>query len=164
MFGGTQVDGIHFQEIDNFSQVETFVGNQIRFQNWLRKCRNFSASKMIDEYIRLTNIGFNADCPEPPVFLFDEVQILCIETKDVSTSTIARQAVYHTLFTLLLKNLSFVDLDPICICAGTSDGAILNITENSSVNPMVFSLRPLTEEKEYKTYWEEMTLYRNANS
>ena len=106
---------------------------------------------MMDEYIRLTNMAFSVG-PDtdmhntPPVFLFDEVQKLCVPTDNISIydSSASR---YHTLLTLILINIS-TKHQPICICTGTNNGEILSITEGSSIVPQVLSLTPLVQH-----YW-----------
>lgn len=161
LFGGAQVDGIHFEKMVFLSHVATYKGTQRKFNGWLSKCLALSTSDMILEYTRLTNIAFQdteSECSEPPVSLFDEVQAVCEET-DVM-STLPGRVARHTLLTLLLTELS-VSMQPICICTGTNDGGILNITAKSSINPLVLSLTPFIKEAEYTTFWKEVTRFRN---
>ena len=75
LFDGTEVAGINFQKISQFSDVQTFSANQPLFRRWLSKCLKLNTDDMIDEYIRPTNIAFKVDCVAPPVFLLDEIFI-----------------------------------------------------------------------------------------
>jgi hypothetical protein len=61
MFHGTLVNGIYFEEIV-FSNVVSFKGRQDRFHDWKKRCLQFDADGMMDEYIRLTNIAFRVKC------------------------------------------------------------------------------------------------------
>jgi hypothetical protein len=162
LFDGKQVDGINFEEIMLFGNVNTFVGRQSKFNNWIKKWIIASADGMMDEYIRLTNIAFAVDptteCfKTPPVFLLDEVQSLCKPTDIISK--VANDCVKkHTLLSLLLTQLA-TNHRPICICTGTNNGDIISITEMSAIIPQVYSLTPLVND--YWEYWTEMTEYFN---
>jgi hypothetical protein len=116
---------------------------------------------MIEEYMRLTNLAFNRKVDVPPVFLLDEIQKLCVDTEEVSMLRIGDSLKHHTLLTLLLTRLSFGDRKPICICAGTNDGNIFDITDTSSLSPKILRLLPLAKKIEYTSFWEEMTRIEN---
>jgi hypothetical protein len=163
LFARKEVDGIHFEKIQSLSDVTTCKGTQRKFQVWLSNCRLASTREMIAEYIRLTDIAFQdtqRKCPEPPVFLFDEVQVVCKETE--LESTVLGGGPNHTILTIILARLSTGEGQPICICTGTNDGRISKIAANSSIYPQVLSLTCLTEEADYTTYWNELTRFRNA--
>ena len=83
LFARTDVDGIYFEEIPTFGNVSNFVGRQRKFNNWLKALLQASTEKMIDEYIRLTNIAFSANCDSPPVFLLDEIQWLASQNTNI---------------------------------------------------------------------------------
>jgi hypothetical protein len=74
------VDGIHFEEISRIDRIPYFPANQQGFKDWLAKSLELNCDDMISEYIRLTNIAFDADSKTPPVFLLDEIQVLCKDT------------------------------------------------------------------------------------
>jgi hypothetical protein len=142
LFRGTQVDGIHFEFIENFSDIRTFVGRQKKFNDWLLNHRTALVSRMMDEYIRLTNLAFKMSVDAPPVFLLDEVQLVCTETEIRSKTN---KETHHTLLTLILTELA-VDLEPICICTGTNIENVLDITQQSSIVPSMVHLCPLLQE------------------
>ena len=75
LFDRSEVDGIHFQQAE-FNSITDFIGNQIEFNEWKRNCLQFGVDPMIDEYIRLTNIAFKANCMVPPVFLLGNSRIV----------------------------------------------------------------------------------------
>ncbi len=159
MFQGTEVDGIHFEEIKSFSNVINYSGKQSTFNLWIAEWKQSSAERMMDEYIRLTNIAFGKNYMFPPVFLLDEIQRLCVSTEIIS-SYAPDGPKNHSLLSLLLTELAGKHR-PICICTGTNNGNIISITEYSSIIPKIFSLTPLT--KEYVEYWEYMTAFRNSS-
>jgi hypothetical protein len=164
IFNGTQVDGIYFEEIKLFGNVNSFIGRQNQFNLWKKDWIESSADRMIDEYIRLTNIAFAVDerteCfKTPPVFLLDEIQSICIETNVVSTRNVDGVKM-HTWLSLLLTQLAGKHR-PICICTGTNNGNIFSITEMSAIIPEILSLTPLVND--YMEYWTEMTNYYNGN-
>ena len=138
IFQGTQVDGINFQEIMLFKNLESFVGKQLKFRLWLVKWLQSSSEKMMEEYIRLTNIAFGTANDAPPVFLLDEVQFLR-NTTDIISGFGEVKPNMHTRLSLLLTQLAG-KLKPVCICTGTNSGNIISITENSTILPQVLSL------------------------
>ena len=149
IFDGCEVDGMFFSQI-KFDDVALFKGGQDRFNIWKEKCLRLSTDWMIGEYIRLTNIAFSVSCETPPVFLLDEIQLLCDSTMTRS----GFDGEYHTLFSLLLSQLAGKHR-PVCICSGTNNGKILRISEKSSIFPRVLSLTPL--KTGYIQNWNEMT-------
>ena len=161
MFDGTEVDGMHFQEAE-FSGITTFLGNHGKFIDWKRKCLQLGVDRMINEYIRLTNIAFHVDCKSPPVFLLDEIQGLCKPTT-VQSKFQGNQIVYHSYLSLLLTQLAGKH-KPVCICTGTNNGNIIQITEMSRIIPQIVSLSTFFNEDEYNLFWEQMTAYRNSFS
>jgi hypothetical protein len=164
LFAKKEVDGIHFEKIQSLSDVTTCIGTQEKFQRWLTDCRRADTREMITEYVRLTNIAFQdtqSTCPEPPVFLFDEVQVVCKETE--LESKFLGGGTFHTILTIILTQLSSGG-QPVCICAGTKNGHIMNISATTSIAPLVLSLTPLTEEADYTTFWNEVTRFRNAKN
>ena len=159
LFDGTQVDNINFKRIQ-LDNIDSFGGHQKRYNSWIKNCMDKSVEQMIDEYMRLTNLAFEVPLDSsryttPPVFLFDEVQILCKETDLVSNF----YQNYHTFLSLLLTKLS-VKQKPVCICAGTNNGNIVDIAEHSVILPQTLSLTPLVND--YMKYWIEMTNHYNS--
>ena len=154
IFRGCRVDGIYFEEIIKFSKVTDFKGSQPRYNAWKSDCLDLDTDGMIKEYMRLTDIAFGVKCSTPPVFLLDEIQKLCTETNIQSTY----DGSVHTLLSLLLTQLAG-KYWPICICTGTNNGRIMNITDMSRINPKVLSLTPL--KSGYLQNWKEMTSHRN---
>ena len=161
LFDGTEVDGIHFKEAE-FNGITTFLGNHGKFNIWKMNCLKLGVGRMINEYIRLTNIAFNVDCKSPPVFLLDEVQGLCKPTK-VQSKFQGNQIIYHSYLSLLLTQLAGKH-KPVCICTGTNNGNIIQITEMSSIIPQIVSLSTFFKEDEYNLFWKQMTEYRNSSS
>ncbi|KAI8895715.1 hypothetical protein BC833DRAFT_659886 [Globomyces pollinis-pini] len=161
LFDGTQVDGIHFEKI-GFSNVVSFTGSQMRFNFWKKNCLELGADRMIDEYIRLTNIAFGVDCSSPPVFLLDEIQLLLKQTT-VQSKFKDNQVVYHSFLSLLLTQLAGKH-KPVCICAGTNSGNIINITERSKLVPQYVSLTTLHVEGVSEQFWSQRTIYLNKTS
>ncbi|KAJ3338798.1 hypothetical protein HDU83_007910 [Entophlyctis luteolus] len=159
MFRDTVVDGIHFQECE-FEQITFLVARQPKFKNWLSKIWNLSTADVIDEYVRLTNNAFGVSCKTPPVFLLDEIQLLSGRTNIVSK--VGLQGLqYHTYLSLLLTQLAN-SRKPVCICAGTSDGNLLRITEYTTMVPEILSLTTLSAKNEYHTYWAQMTTFASS--
>jgi hypothetical protein len=158
MFDGTQVDGIHFYQTE-FNNVVSFIGRQGRFNSWKKDCLQFGADRMMDEYIRLTNIAFGVNCSSPPVFLLDEIQGLCKPTT-IQSKFKDDQVVYHSFLSFLLTQLAGRH-KPVCICTGTNSGNIINITEKSKIIPQFVSLSTLHNEEDYKTFWDQRTEYMN---
>jgi hypothetical protein len=158
LFKGTVVDGIHFEKINTIPEVAHYVGAQQKFRKWVSRCQGMTTKEMTKEYIRLTKLAFSSPSDDPPVFLFDEVQHLCEPT---SVKSVGAPAKFHTLLTLMLRELVLVVPRPLCICAGTSDGSILNVTDTSTIKPEILSLRTLARQTECVAFWEEMTDYRN---
>lgn len=159
MFHGRQVAGINFEKFDSFSDRE-FDAGQERFNAWIKKCLRLFTEDMIAEYIRLTNIAFrvkegSGQYKTAPVFLFDEIQLLC------RSSGIALGSMMHTWLTLLLNQLGATKYKPICISTGTHDGEIISITEISGILPKALSLTPLVQKGDYEQFWREMTEYKN---
>ena len=66
---------------------------------------------MIAEYIRLTKITFGTDSDFPPVFLFDEIQQLCISTNISAKSTFQYPAKDDVLKQLLSRKKKSKDDD-----------------------------------------------------
>jgi hypothetical protein len=161
MFDGTQVDGIYFEEIV-FSNVVSFKGRQDRFHDWKNSCLQLNADRMMDEYIRLTDIAFRVKCRSPPVFLLDEIQGL-LKPTTVQSMYKNGEVVYHTFLSLLLTQLAGLH-KPVCICTGTNSGNIINITEKSKIIPRFVSLSTLHNEEDYKTFWDQRTKYMNDSS
>jgi hypothetical protein len=162
LFDGRQVDGINFEEIKLFHNVNNFHGRQKKFNSWKLNWIASSADRMIDEYLRLTNIAFAIPSTSerfrtPPVFLLDEIQSICQPTSIISKQ-FKGGVETHTLFSLLLTELAGRHR-PICICTGTNNGDIVSITEMSTIAPQIFSLTPLVND--YLECWNEMTLYLN---
>lgn len=145
MFGGTQVEGIHF-EVCEFGNVELFAGRQPKFNTWKQHCMQKHADRMMDEYIRLTNAAFGVNCDTPPVFLLDEIQGLCKPTSVQSKLEEDGNIVYHSYLTLLLTQLAGKH-KPLCICAGTNSGKIISITERSRIIPHFITLSTPTTQK-----------------
>ena len=156
LFDGCEVDGLFFSQI-KFDDVATCKGDQDRFNIWRKKCLRLSTDRMIGEYIRLTNIAFSVSCATPPVFLLDEVQLLC----DSTTTRSGCDGRYFTIFSLLLSKLAGTH-KPVCICTGTNNGKILKISEKSLMFPKVLSLTPL--KTGYIQNWNEMTNNLNKSS
>jgi hypothetical protein len=161
LFEDTQVGGINFYFIA-FGNVRSKHADQ-EFNAWKSKCLDYGADKMMDEYIRLTNIAFFGQqqdkyCIAPPVFLLDEVQVLCRDAEFESTMPSKK----HTILSLLLTQLAGTHW-PVCICTGTNNGNILSITEMSCIIPRIISLTPFIQESDYLQYWTELTNYYNKN-
>ena len=161
MFAGTQVDGIHFEQTE-FNNVISFIGSQNRFNSWKKACLELGADRMMDEYIRLTNLAFGVNCSSPPVFLLDEIQGL-LEPTTVKSKFKDDQVVFHSFLSLLLTQLAG-KYKPVCICTGTNSGNIINITEKSKIIPQFVSLSTLHKEEDYKTFWDQRTEYLNNSS
>jgi hypothetical protein len=161
MFDGCQVDGIYFQFVE-FNDIILFRGKQKKFDSWKSDILKYGADRMMEEYIRLTNIAFGVKCTAPPVFLLDEVQGLCKPT-NVQSLLKENQVVYHSFLSLLLTQLAG-NYKPVCICTGTNNGNIVEITEKSRLIPFKISLTTLHTEKDCKTFWNQRTLHLNANS
>jgi hypothetical protein len=166
IFDGTQVDGIFFTAVLFREMGDPAAGlakeDQPIFAEWKLKCMHQETDWMIDEYIRLTNIAFNVDSKMPPVFLLDEVQILC-KPSNVLTSPAQNEIVYHSFLSLLLNQLSGLHR-PVCICAGTNSGNIIDIGEKSKVLPELVSLTALFKEEDYHTFWRQRTHFlTNSN-
>jgi hypothetical protein len=161
MFDGTEVDGIHFEEVA-FMNITHFSGTQANFNTWKNKCVQSSADRMMDAYIRLTNLAFQVNCSSPPVFLLDEIQGLCKGTNVQSTFK-EDQVIYHSFLTLLLTQIAGKH-KPVCICTGTNSGRIIKITEKSRIIPQFVSLATLHKEEDYKAFWNQRTKYKNAIS
>lgn len=161
LFDRTEVDGIHFQQAE-FNFFADFIGNQIEFKEWKRNCLQFGVDRMIDEYIRLSNIAFKANCMVPPVFLLDEIQGLCKPTT-VQSMFKTNETIYHSFLSLLLTQLAGKH-KPICICAGTNSGNLIKITEKSKIVPAFISLTTLHKECDYKQFWIQRTKYLNSTS
>ena len=159
LFQGKQVDGINF-EPQEFRNVSSLTGEQGNFDEWKNRCLNLSVESMIDEYIRLTNIAFETKSDVPPIFLLDEVQSLN-KTTERPSSYSCDPPKFHSQLSLLLTQLA-VKQYPICICTGTDNGNIMNITEMSRIVPIVLSLAPLS--KEYSRNWKEMTDQKNMET
>ena len=155
IFAGCEVDGIHFEYVKKLSKVDSFEGRQTRFNTWKNGCLESNFDDMIGEYIRLTNIAFAVDCPVPPVFLLDEIQILLPKTTVRSDYDEHR----HSHLSLLLTQLAG-DYNPLCICTGTNNGRLLKITEKSLILPQILFLTPLRTG--YMQNWREMTDHENA--
>ena len=156
LFDGCEVDGIFFSQIQ-FDDVASFKGDQDRFNIWKQKCLRLGTDWVIGEYIRLTNIAFSVNCATPPVFLLDEIQLLCSST----TTRSGFDDEYHTIFSLLLSKLAGTH-KPVCICSGTNNGKILKISEKSLIVPQVLSLTPL--KTGYIQNWNEMTKQLSKSS
>jgi len=62
LFSGSQVDGIAFERISQFTTVAEFEGGS-EFNEWKRLSLRLTAPLMIAEYIRLTNIAFGSSPP-----------------------------------------------------------------------------------------------------
>ena len=158
MFHGFQVDGICFQFVE-FNDINSFRGRQSKFSNWKSDMLNYGADRMMEEYMRLTNIAFGVECRAPPVFLLDEIQGLCIPTtvrSKFETNTI----IYHSFLSLLLTQLAGKH-KPVCICTGTSNGGLIKITEKSAIIPVFISLSTLHKEEESRKFWNQMTIFSN---
>ena len=161
MFDGTQVDAIHFEKTE-FSNVISFIGRHGKFNSWKNGCLQFGADRMMDEYIRLTDLAFGVNCSSPPVFLLDEIQGL-LKPTTVQSMFKDGQVVYHSFLSLLLTQLAG-KYKPVCICTGTNSGNIINMTEKSKIIPRFVSLSTLHKEEEYKTFWDQRTEYMNSSS
>jgi hypothetical protein len=158
LFGGTQVDGIHFQKIDSFENLKSFQGKQFKFRKWLADHLMYNSERVMMEYIRLTNIAFGTTCDAPPVFLLDEIQLLCNSTQVLSSLLSNGLSEMHTELSLLLIQLAG-KLKPVCICTGTNDGRIMTIVEKSAMMPQALSLTPLVSD--YEELWKQLTAFRN---
>ena len=154
IFDHSEVSGIKFLKINSILEVENFSGTK-SFNTWKSRFIRADSQSMIDEYIRLTNIAFDAQCQSPPVFLFDEVQAL-------NEIKVTDEIGNNTLLLRLLKSLA-CGYDPVCICTGTNSGNILSIAETSSIIPRILSLAPLTDPEYYNKNWDEMTEKENAD-
>lgn len=161
LFDGTEVDGIHFQQAE-FNFITGFIGIQTRFNQWKRNCLQFGVDRMIDEYIRLTNIAFKVDCVAPPVFLLDEIQGLCKPTT-IQSRFQMNEITNHSFLSLLLTQLAGKH-KPVCICTGTNSGNLIKITEKSKIIPRFISLSTLHEECDYRQFWNQRTQYLNKSS
>ncbi|KAJ3336728.1 hypothetical protein HDU83_009233, partial [Entophlyctis luteolus] len=159
MFGGSIVDGLHFQDSE-FSAITDVDARQPKFKGWLSKVLALSTDQVIDEYVRLTNIAFGVSCGTPPVFLLDEIQLLCGRTNIVSRFG-NQGPQYHTYLSILLTQLAIFQ-KPVCICAGTNDGNLLSLTEYTSIVPEILSLTTLSAKNEYHTYWAQMTNFASS--
>jgi hypothetical protein len=162
MFAGTQVDGIHFQEV-SFNIIAVFSGTHGRFNEWKAACLQLEADRMMDEYIRLTNLAFGVNCSSPPVFLLDEIQGLCKPTTVQSKLMLGGQVVYHSFLSLLLTQLADKH-KPVCICTGTNNGNIVNITEKSKILPQFISLTTLHNDGDPELFWSQRTKYLSKGS
>jgi hypothetical protein len=156
------VDGITFEKIMSFDEVATASGQQLKFKRWLAKWQNTRGTEaMMEEYIRLTNIAFGVNDNSPPVFLLDEIQMLCCPTNVASSFKNDGTLQMHSQLSLLVLQLAG-QLKPVCICTGTNNGKIISITEKSAILPQVLSLTPLVNE--YGEFWEQLTTYGNKSS
>jgi hypothetical protein len=162
LFNGANVDGKNFEGISAVFSVQTFVGKDKKFNDWLNHFRDLQASDVFVEFMRLTNIAFHVNPESPefhalPVFVFDEVQTLNVQTRIKS-----KFGHFHSLLSHLLTQIvSFMPgRKPICICAGTYVGSFLKIVDMSSIAPRIMSLTPLVNE--YKEYWTENTIHKNS--
>lgn len=153
LFANRSVDGIHFDEISNVDQVSAFQGAQSEFNQWKARALSWRLDAVIDEYIRLTNIAFGVKCEVPPVFLLDEIQIIC---KDAGIKSTAYSNLNHTFLSLLLSELAGKHM-PICVCTGTNDGNLISVAEMTSIAPVTLSLTPLMKEEDYLMFWKQMT-------
>ena len=160
LFSEAQVDGIVFEEAE-FSNILTSVGKQTRFNEWKTDCLKLGADRMMDEYIRLTNLAFGVTCFSPPVFLLDEIQVLC-EPTSVKSKLQNDHVVYHTYLSLLLAQLASTH-KPVCICTGTNSGKIISITEKSNVIPSFVHLSIFNDE-DCMVFWNQRTVYMNLES
>ena len=132
LFKGTQVDGINFEEIKSLDGVATASGRQKKFREWLKHWqKNSGTERMMEEYIRLTNIAFNTTHDSPPVFLLDEIQSLCTPMDVKSTFAIKGTVQIHSHLSLLLTQLAG-QLKPVCICTGTNNGKITSIAVDTT--------------------------------
>lgn len=157
LFDGTQVDGIHFERISQFSNIPTFSGTQSVFRTWLSTSLQLNTDDMIDEYIRLSNFAFKVNCMAPPVFLLDEIQGLCKPTT-IQSMFKMNETIYHSFLSLLLTQLAGKH-KPVCICAGTNSGNLIKITEKSKIIPAFISLTTLHKECDYNQFWIDRTDY-----
>ncbi|KAJ3002672.1 UNVERIFIED_CONTAM: hypothetical protein HDU68_006105, partial [Siphonaria sp. JEL0065] len=153
-----EVDGILFQS-QAFPPIGNLENVQLKFKKWLDSAWTASTDDVIIEYKRLTNLAFGVSSEAPLVFLFDEIQVL--DTPTNVKSTFYNASVNHTGLSLLLTRLA-TPLKSLCLCAGTSDGKILDITEYSSVVPKLFSFTTLVDK--YDEFWREMTNFENSKS
>jgi hypothetical protein len=119
----------------------------------------YNSERVMMEYIRLTNIAFGTECDAPPVFLLDEIQILCNLT-EVQSSFDLGSPQMHSQLSLLLTQLAG-KLKPVCICTGTNSGRIISITEKSAIMPQVLSLTPLVSD--YEELWRQLTAFNNKS-
>ena len=157
IFNGCEVDGIHFEQCA-FADVASFEGKQARINDWKRDClKSPITDDMIEEYIRLTNIAFNVECSTPPVFLLDDIQMVCKRSKVHSRVDNRRSSFLSLLLTELAGKIN-----PVCTCTGTNNGKLLNLTERSAIMPKVMSLTPL--KRDFQRNWEEMTHHENLVS
>ncbi|KAJ3193724.1 hypothetical protein HDU82_002722, partial [Entophlyctis luteolus] len=159
MFGGSIVDGLHFQDCE-FATITDLGARQPKFKDWLSKVWALSTAQVIDEYVRLTNIAFGVSCGTPPVFLLDEIQLLCGRTNIVSRFE-HQGPQYHSCLSILLTQLATAQ-KPVCICTGMSDSNLLSITEYTSIIPEILSLTTLSAKNEYHTYWAQMTTFTSS--
>ena len=157
MFDGTQVDGIYFEKISQFSTVTSIIGRQRRFDMWLKQSLKLNSDDMMDEYIRLTNIAYGVNCMSPPVFLLDEIQVL-LKPTTVQSMFKDDQVVYQSFLSFLLTQLAGKH-KPVCICTGTNSGNIILITEKSKIVPRFVSLSTLHKTEDYTTFWKQRTEY-----
>ncbi len=159
IFGGTRVDGINFERTE-FDLVSHGSGRNSNFNRWLRQVATYRIERMIEEYIRLTNIAFGIEDSTPPVFLLDEIQKLCCPSNVISSFSRDGTSQMHSQLSLLLTQLAG-KFQPVCICTGTNSGNIISITEKSVMLPQVLSLTPLVSE--YREFWKQRTEYLNQS-
>jgi hypothetical protein len=148
IFQGCIVDGIHFVK----PTFPHFRGTKDSFIAWENQRYSEDVKSMVCEYIRLTNLAFGVNCSVLPVFLFDEVQVLCKETSRISS-----QGYHYTLLATILNQLSF-DTDIVCVCSGLNHGNIDLILDYSRIEPQIVALTAFSEPR---VFWKHMLEYLN---
>ncbi|KAI9314698.1 hypothetical protein BDR26DRAFT_887074 [Obelidium mucronatum] len=159
LFAGSLVDGMVFQEIE-FSNIAN-PGKDAKFNAWKKEKLTFHASRMITEYIRLTNLAYGVQSEAPLVFLLDEIQILTGPTNIPSKfDPLQEKDLYHSSLSYLLTQLEHDK--PVCICTGTNSGNILILTEKSKLLPEFIHLSALRTEKDSYAFWKQRTAFHNT--
>jgi hypothetical protein len=96
-FNESIVDGIPFEKIDFNDLKRTPVISNKLLKSQITEWWDMDIHDLIEEYMRLTNIAFNVDCDTPPVFIFDEVQVIDIPINENFNERTLLSALFEAL-------------------------------------------------------------------
>jgi len=151
IFQGCNVDGISFPlDYNPASTMEYTIGT---YKQWVQRMLRITVHEAVKEVIKLTNVAFQCDTPAVPVFLLDEVGVLC---DDVVVDRFSQKAqCNHTVLSLVLNELGRLKFGnariPVAI-AGTADGRLDQLSEYTDFVPVYIPLRPLTKDSIVKVF------------